>query len=162
MDIGETASPQSKIAIAGKSALFAGLKAVYTDSSRFVHGSTVRYRNAYEGIGSITIDEARTRELGDFLQRIGELSLLLLSMIHLGPYLLISQPMRRYLMLEGMRSEARMLFLLCMKQVALPWAMHQRSVALRTLHERKFMPIPSWDGILLDEDGLVLIVKPEI
>jgi hypothetical protein len=161
MDPGEPASPQGKITIAGKSALFAGLNAVYQDSSRFVHGSTVRYRSTYDGIGSITIDKARTRELGEFLQRVGELSLLLLSMVHIGPYLLISQPIRRYMLLN-MRSEARRTFLRCMKQVSLPWAKHQRGAALRTLHERKSMPIPGRDGILLDEDGLVLIVKPEV
>ncbi len=128
-------------------ALFAGLRTVYARSSRFVHGSTVRYRSDYEGIGSITIDEPRTRDLGGFLQDVGELGLLLLSMFHLGPYLLISQPLRRYMLLK-MRSDARTLFLLCMKQVSLPWAKHQRSAALRTLHERKSMPIPSRDGIL--------------
>lgn len=161
MDPGEPASPQGKITIAGKSALFAGLNAVYQDASRFVHGSTVRYRSTYEGIGSITMDESSTRALGDFLQRVGELSMLLLSMVHLGPYLLISQPLRRYLM-RTMRGDAKTLFLVCMKRVSLPWAKHQRAAALRTLHERKSMPVPSRDGILLDEDGLVLIVKPEV
>lgn len=157
----ETESTEGKNTVAGKSALFAGLRTVYARSSRFVHGSTVRYRSDYEGIGSITIDEPRTRDLGGFLQDVGELGLLLLSMFHLGPYLLISQPLRRYMLLK-MRSDARTLFLLCMKQVSLPWAKHQRSAALRTLHERKSMPIPSRDGILLDEDGLVLVVKPEV
>ena len=49
-----------------------------------------------------------------------------------------------------------------MKRVSLPWAKLQRAAALRTLRERKSKPIPSRDGILLDEDGLVLIVKPEV
>lgn len=154
-------STDSKSKIAGKSALFAGLSAVYGDSCRYVHGSAGRFRSTYAGIGAITMDESSTRALGDFLQRVGELSMLLLSMVHLGPYLLISQPLRRYLM-RTMRGDAKTLFLVCMKRVSLPWAKVQRAAALRTLHERKSMPIPSRDGILLDEDGLVLIVKPEV
>jgi len=145
----------------GRSSLFAELQAVYAQSSRFIHGSTVRYRSDYEGIGSITIDEERTRELGAFLQRVAETGLLLLAMVHLGPYLLISQPIRRYMLL-AMRKEARARFLRCMERVSLPWAKHQRAAALRALHERKSMPIPSRDGLLRGEEGLVLVVKPDV
>lgn len=148
-------------AVIGGSSLFAELKTVYAQSSRFVHGSTVRYRSDYEGIGSITLDEERTRELGAFLQRVAETALLLLAMAHLGPYLLISQPIRRYMLL-AMRKEARARFLGCMERVSLPWAKHQRAAALRTLHERKSKPIPSRDGLLLGEEGLVLVVKPDV
>lgn len=155
------ASPQVESVVVGRSALFTELKAVYADSSRFVHGSTVRYRSDYEGIGSITIDEQRTQELGAFLQRIGEVGLFLLAMAHIGPYLLISQPIRRYMLLN-MRKTARERFLRCMEQVSYPWALHQREAALRTRRDRKLMPVPSRDGLLLDKDGRVQVVKPTV
>jgi hypothetical protein len=156
-----TASPHDESAVFGRSSLFMELRAVYAQSSRFIHGSTIRYRSAYEGIGSITIDETRTRELGAFLQRTGEVGLLLLAMAHLGPYLLISQPIRRYMLLK-MHRAARARFLRCMEKVSLPWAIHQRSAALRVLRERKHTPAPSRDGLLLDEDGRVLVVIPSV
>lgn len=115
------------------SALFAELKELYAQSSRFVHGSTVRYRSDYEGVGAITLDSKRTEDLEAFLQRVGEIAILLLAMLHLGPYLLISQPIRRDMLLN-MRKEARGRFLHCMSRVSFPWAKHQRSAALRTLH----------------------------
>lgn len=142
------------------SALFAEIKELYRTSSRFIHGSTVRYRSEYEGVGAITLDKKRTEDLEAFLQRVGEVCTLLLAMLHVGPYLLISQPIRRYMLLT-MRKAARTRFLRCMARISLPWAKHQRSAALRTLHERKLMPVASRDGLLLDEDGLVLVVNPE-
>ncbi|HZF51955.1 MAG TPA: hypothetical protein VE093_25055 [Polyangiaceae bacterium] len=162
LDPGASAAPadENTSTIIGSSSLFAELKAVYAKSSRFVHGSTVRYRSDYEGIGSIALDEERTQELGAFLQCVAETGLLLLAMAHLGPYLLISQPIRRYMLL-AMRKEARGRFLRCMERVSLPWAKHQRDAALRALRERKSTPIPSRDGLLLGEEGLVLVVKPD-
>jgi len=161
LDSSNTAAsgPNDNTVIKG-SALFAEIKKLYAESSRFVHGSTVRYRSAYEGVGTITLDKKRTEDLEGFLQRVGEVAILLLAMLHLGPYLLISQPIRRYMLLN-MRKSGRVLFLRCMARISLPWAKHQRSAALRTLHERKSMPVASHDGLLLDEDGLVLIVIPE-
>jgi len=161
LDSEASPSLQGESAVIGGSSLFVELKAVYAQSSRFVHGSTVRYRSAYEGIDGLTLDKRRTRDLEDFLRRVGEAGLLLLSMVHLGPYLLISQPIRRY-MLQAMRAGARARFLRCMKRVSLPWAKHQRSAALRTIHARKRTPIPSSDGVLVQESGLVLVVKPEV
>jgi hypothetical protein len=153
-------SPDDEKASAVISELFPELKALYGKCSSFVHGSTVRYRSAYEGVGSITLDKTRTKDLEELLQQVGEVALLLLAMAHLGPYLLISQPIRRYMML-AMRKEARSRFLRCMGRVSLPWAKHQRSAALKTLHERKKGPVPSRHGLLLHEDGLLLVVTPE-
>jgi hypothetical protein len=148
-------------AVSGGSALFAELRAVYRQSSRFVHGSTVRYRSTYEGISSIQLDPTRTEALGAFLQTLGEVCLLLLAMAHLGPYLLISQPIRRY-MLEQMRPEARRRFLRCMQRVSVAWATHQRAAALATLAARKRGPMPSSNGLLLGADGIARIVSPTL
>ena len=145
----------------GGSALFTELKAVYRRSSRFVHGSTVRYRSSYEGISSIQLDTTRTEALGDFLQTVGEVALFLLAMAHLGPYLLISQPIRRYI-LEQMRPEARRRFLRSMQRVSLAWATHQRAAALATQAARKRAPVHDADGLLMGADGVELLIRPTV
>jgi hypothetical protein len=141
------------------SALFAELKHAYRRSSRFIHGSTVRYRSAYEGVGSIELDSERTQELGAFLRSVGEVGLLLLTMAHIGPYLLISQPIRRFMLLT-MRPEARARFLRCVQRISLPWAQHHRAAALRTLRARAHEAVPSPHGLLHKSDGTVLIASP--
>lgn len=145
----------------GGSALFTELKAVYRRSSRFVHGSTVRYRSSYEGISSIQLDTTRTDDLGAFLQTVGEVALFLLAMAHLGPYLLISQPIRRYI-LEQMRPEARRRFLRSMQRVSLAWATHQRAAALATQAARKRAPVHDADGLLMGADGVELLIRPTV
>lgn len=159
LDAGPTPSPAKEEAVMGGSALFAALKSAYGKSSRFVHGSTVRYRSAYEGIGSIAIDPARNKDLGAFLQDVGEIGIWLLSMAHIGPYLLISQPIRRYMLLE-MRAEARTRLLQAMRRVSLPWARHQRAAALATVGARKRSAVASPDGLLLNTEGRALVVNP--
>lgn len=155
------AATTNEEAVLGGSALFVELKAAYRQSSRFVHGSTVRYRSTYEGISSIQLDPTRTEDLGAFLQTVGEVALFLLAMTHLGPYLLISQPIRRYI-LEQMRPEARRRFLRSMQRVSVAWATHQRAAALATQAARKRAPVHDSDGLLMGADGVELLIRPTV
>ena len=49
-----------------------------------------------------------------------------------------------------------------MSQVSYAWARHQRAAALRVLHDRRRAPVQTADGILLTEDGHVLLVQPRV
>lgn len=139
--------------------LFAEISAVYVQSSRFVHGSTARYRNMYKNIRSVGLDPPRAQELTDFLRRLCESSLLLLALYHLGPYMLISQPIRRY-MLMAMRRDGRARLLRCLGEVPLTWAEHQRSAALQHLRESNRNPRMSPAGLARDKTGRVRIAHP--
>jgi hypothetical protein len=154
-----TDGPKAVNSEGGSSLLFGEIEAVYQGSCRFVHGSTVGYRSMYQAIRSISMDADHTQRLGAFLQRLSEACLLLISMYHLGPYLLISQPIRRYMLLQ-MRTPARARFLRCLEEVPLTWAAHQKSAALVTLRERKRRPVESRDGLLLETNGRVLVANP--
>lgn len=103
---------------------------------------------------------ARARDLDVSLQRLGEACLLLLALYHLGPYLLVSQPIRRYMMRDAMSPRGRARFLRCMESVPVTWAQHQRAAALRTWRERKRKPFPTRDGLLLERRGLALVASP--
>ncbi|WP_437300465.1 hypothetical protein [Sorangium sp. So ce426] len=140
--------------------LFSEIVHAYQRSSRFVHGSTARYRSLYRDIRSIDLDAERARDLDVSLRRLGEACLLLLALYHLGPYLLISQPIRRYMLRDAMGPDGRARFLRCMESVPVTWAQHQRTAALRTWRERKRKPFPTRDGLLLDRKGLALVVNP--
>ncbi|WP_438036619.1 hypothetical protein [Sorangium sp. So ce204] len=140
--------------------LFSEIVHAYQRSSRFVHGSTARYRSLYRDIRSIDLDAERAGELDAALRRLGEACLLLLALYHLGAYLLISQPIRRYMLRDAMGLGGRARFLRCMESVPVTWAQHQRTAALRTWRERKRKPFPTRDGLLLDRKGLALVVNP--
>ncbi|MGK4007464.1 hypothetical protein WMF31_32885 [Sorangium sp. So ce1036] len=144
------------------SILFSEIEHGYKQSSRFVHGSTARYRSLYRDIGSIDLDAERARDLDASLRRLGEACLLLLALYHLGPYLLVSQPIRRYMMRDAMGPRGRARFLRCMESVPVTWAQHQRAAALRTWRERKRKPFPTRDGLLLDRKGLALVASPRV
>ncbi len=141
------------------SSLFAELQDVYKTSSRFIHGSTLRYRSMYDGIRSVAMDAERTEALNSFLKRLCECCLPLLALYHLGPYLLISQPIRRYA-LEDMGASARRRFLHSLDDVSLTWATHQRDAALRSLRERKRRPTGTCEGLLLEKNGVVRVADP--
>ncbi|WP_437767825.1 hypothetical protein WMF27_16975 [Sorangium sp. So ce281] len=145
---------------AGTSSLFSEIVHAYQQSSRFVHGSTARYRSLYRDIRSIDLDAERARDLDAALRRLAEACLLLLALYHLGPYLLVSQPIRRYMLRDAMGDDGRDRFLRCMASVSVTWAQHQRSAALRAWRERKRKPFPTSDGLLLDRKGLALVVSP--
>ncbi|WP_437593649.1 hypothetical protein [Sorangium sp. So ce1000] len=140
--------------------LFSEIEHVYQQASRFVHGSTARYRSLYRDIRSIDLDAERARDLDVSLRRLGEACLLLLALYHLGPYLLVSQPIRRYMLRDAMGPGGRARFLRCMESVPVTWAQHQRSAALHTWRERKRKPFPTRDGLLLDRKGLALVASP--
>ncbi|XXT23341.1 hypothetical protein WME94_17550 [Sorangium sp. So ce429] len=144
----------------GTSFLFSEIEHAYQQSSRFVHGSTARYRSLYWSIRSIDLDAERARDLDASLRRLGEACLLLLALYHLGPYLLVSQPIRRFMLRDAMDAGGRARFLRCMESVPVTWAQHQRGAALRTWRERKRKPFPTSDGLLLDREGLTLVASP--
>lgn len=75
-------------------------------------------------------------------------------------YMLISQPIRRYMLESAMRDDARKLFLRCMQEIPFPWARHQRDAALQVWRERKHGPSHSSEGLLRDGEGHVLLLKP--
>ncbi len=140
--------------------LFERVKKTYSECSRFVHGSTFRYRSNYEGIGSINMDKAQTDALGELLMSVAEVGLTLLALVHIGPYMLISQPIRRYMLGSAMRSDARKLFLQCMREIPFSWATHQRTAALQVLRIRKQAPSLSPEGLLRDEEEQVFLIRP--
>lgn len=137
------------------SVLFSEISAVYAQSSRFVHGSTVRFRGEFKAIEAISFDEKRAGELGDFLRQVSETGILMLALFHLGPYLRISQPIRRYMMGE-MRHEARQRFLECMGRVSLAWAKHQLLAAQQKPEHSHH------SGGLDSSPDRTVVIKPEV
>jgi len=140
--------------------VFAEIEHVYQHSSRFVHGSTARYRSICQAVRAIDMNADCTRDLDRFLQRLSEACLLLLALYHLGPYLLISQSIRRHMLCEAMDQAGRARFLGCMDAVSLTWAQHQRGAALQTWRERKRRPILHQNGVLIDRKGSVYVANP--
>jgi hypothetical protein len=143
-----------------RDSVFAEVQRLYKESCRFVHGPTYRSRSNYEGIGSIDLDKDQTEKLGELLRSVAEIGLTVLALMHLGPYMLISQPIRRYMLTSAMGGKARELFLQCMREVPFPWAKHQRDAALQVWRERKHAPLHRSEGFLHDEQGNLLLLKP--
>ncbi len=76
------------------------------------------------------------------------------------PYLLVSQPIRRY-MLDQMGKAAREAFLESLADLSLGWVDHQRRVALAALRDRRTRPKRTREGLLLERDQGIRLVLPD-
>lgn len=105
------------------------------------------------------ITEDRAKQLAAFLGRVCDVTSLMLVLYHLGPYLLIAQPVRTYL-LKSMQPGGRRRFLGCLERVSLGWARHQRDAALVALQGRRQKVRLGREG-LRSEGPSAVIVEPE-
>ena len=142
-----------------ESLIFSELQKSHAQASRFIHGPTIRYRSHYSGIGSISIEASHIKELGVFLQGVGESCFSLLVLYHLGHYLLAPQPIRRYA-LSAMRLDARERLFGTFERVSLGWAVHQRKAVLEIISKKRPKRAHDPAGFAIDRDGRVQIVSP--
>ncbi|WP_437570615.1 hypothetical protein [Sorangium sp. So ce542] len=143
----------------GMRPLFDDLADIYGEACRFVHAPmTADTRGAIKGIRAVGMSDERSERLTEFLPRVCDVTLLMLALHHLGPYLLIPQPIRTY-MLKAMQQQGRTRFLSCLNRVSLGWARHQRDAALTALRGRRRKTKVAREGLLI-EASRISVVPP--
>ncbi|WP_437798007.1 hypothetical protein [Sorangium sp. So ce693] len=139
--------------------LFDDLVDVYDEACRFVHAPVTSHtRSAIKGIRTVGTGDERSLRLAIFLSRVCDVGMLMLALHHLGPYVLIPQPIRTY-MLNAMQPQGRTRFLDCFSRVSLGWARHQRDAALATLRGRKRKVKAVREGLFM-ESSRTSVVPP--
>lgn len=114
---------------------------LYRRLSDHVHGSTLRHKLLYRGVSTIQISDDAGEELANIFRETYEACFALLAVFHLGPYILISQPTRRGMLLQ-MRSPARQALLTSMSMLSLTWVAHQRQLALKAADDGRDLKHP--------------------
>ena len=135
------------------------LKALYAQSSGFIHVMSGKDGRMKHGIETLEMTATQVKAARAFVDQLYDTTVPFLALYHLGPYLLVSQPIRRYL-LDRMSPGARESFIESLADLSMGWVEHQRRVALAAARERRKYPQCRREGLLLERGQGIRLVLP--